>query len=244
MKNQDKFENLIHGNDVETNIENNHSYYLLQHMLYSMKNADYQSSKLDGDYNDFKINGLTSSKVRHLLNNMVSLYNCKYLEIGVFQGSTFSSALYKNKPVKAVAIDDFSLECYSDDLEKNKKIEDNFYKNMKNIKTPFEFINKNSFTEGILDHLDCKFNVYFYDGCHAAESHIKALTHYKKYLEKYFILIVDDFNNTHEIQYGTYTGLKQGGFEIIYEKYLPARYNGDTENYWHGLFVGLIKNNI
>ena len=75
------------------------------------------------------------------------------------------------------------------------------------------------------------------------ESQKKALLHYKKYLDEYFILIVDDFNNFDEVQAGTYAGLKDGNFEIIYEKYLPARYCGDMENYWHGLFVGLIKNN-
>ena len=243
LENKDKFKNLIEGNDVPVSFESDHPYYLLQHMLYSMKNADFGSSKLDEGYINFKINGLTSSKVRHLLNNLVSLYQSKYLEIGTYEGATFSSALYKNKPLKAVAIDDFSLPEHSEDFEKKNKIEENFYKNMKSVKTPFEFVNKPSFTEGILDDKNYKFNIYFYDGCHAMESQKKALLHYKKYLDEYFILIVDDFNNFHEVQTGTYAGLKEGNFEIIYEKYLPARYCGDMENYWHGLFVGLIKNN-
>ena len=56
LENKDKFKNLIEGNDVKVSLETKHSYYLLQHMLYSIKNADYQSSKIDGQYIDLEWN--------------------------------------------------------------------------------------------------------------------------------------------------------------------------------------------
>ena len=49
--------------------------------------------------------GDCSSKLRSFLNNVVSKENTKYLEIGLFRGSSFIPALYGNLKTKAVGVD-------------------------------------------------------------------------------------------------------------------------------------------
>lgn len=51
--------------------------------------------------------GLSSSRLRCLLNNLCSKEDVKYLEIGVYRGATLLSALYGNPTCKAVGIDNF-----------------------------------------------------------------------------------------------------------------------------------------
>ena len=108
LENKDKLKNLIEGNDVEISLKTNHPYYLLQHMLYSIKNADFGSSKLDGEYIDLKVDGMTCSATKHLANNLASLYKCNYLEVGVYKGATFIAGLWKNTPNLYVGVDNWS----------------------------------------------------------------------------------------------------------------------------------------
>jgi hypothetical protein len=54
------------------------------------------------------IDGMSGKKYRMLINNLIeSIGDARYLEIGVWQGSTFCSAINKNK-VRALAIDNWT----------------------------------------------------------------------------------------------------------------------------------------
>jgi len=236
LENKDKFKNLIEGNDVKVLLETNHSYYLLQHMLYSIKNADYQSSKIDGEYIDLKVEGMTCSATKHLANNLASLYKCNYLEVGVYKGATFIAGLWKNTPNLYVGVDNWSE--YGG--------QDEFLQKLKNANKPKPsgsrriVFDQDSFSEGILDHLNEKFDVYFYDGCHSREAQKLALTHYKKYMKEYFIYYCDDYCNSMDVVFGTMEGIAESGFEIIYDKILLPR----SKDAWrNGIYVALLKNN-
>jgi hypothetical protein len=65
-------------------------------------------SKLDKSI--FFLNGMSSPKVRHFLNNLCELPDTQYLEIGSWRGSTIISALYDNHTTvsEAICIDNFS----------------------------------------------------------------------------------------------------------------------------------------
>jgi hypothetical protein len=58
----------------------------------------------------FFLNGMSSPKVRHFLNNLCELPDTRYLEIGSWRGSTIISALYHNHTTvsEAIGIDNFS----------------------------------------------------------------------------------------------------------------------------------------
>lgn len=230
LENKDKFKNLIEGNDVPVSFETDHPYYLLQHMLYSMKNADFGSSKIDSEYIDLKVDGMTCSATKHLANNLASLYKCNYLEVGVYKGATFIAGLWKNTPNLYVGVDNWS--------EYGGK--DEFLQKLKSANKPSIIVDNDSFSKGILDVLNEKFDVYFYDGCHSREAQKMALTHYKKYMKEYFIYYCDDYSNSMDVVFGTMEGIAESGFEIIYEKILYPR---SKEAWRNGIYVALLKNN-
>lgn len=92
----------------------------------SLELSDNERSKLSERERD--IFGLTSLKVKALLNNLCSKDNTNYLEIGVYKGSTLISALAGNKKTKAYGVENFSY----DDREPKKRAPDGeIWENMK-----------------------------------------------------------------------------------------------------------------
>jgi len=79
---------------LNVNVKAEYAQALIEHVKKSIRNAYIGDSKLNNDI--LMLNGMSSSKVRHLLNNLCALPEASYLEIGVWQGSTFISALYQN----------------------------------------------------------------------------------------------------------------------------------------------------
>ena len=176
--------------------------------------------------------GMSSEKVRILLNELVKS-DTKYLEIGVWKGSTFISAMRGNTPKSAVAIDNFSQ----------------FNGNMEIFNAACAASNVKDFT--ILDE-DC-FNllpeskqsikdvdVYFYDGDHRAEDQRQAITYYMENLANKFILIVDDYN-WQSVVVGTKKGLEENNITVHADWSLPAYVEGDPQNWWNGLYVAVCE---
>ena len=64
------------------------------------------NSKFKSD--GYDVLGLSSNKVRHLLNNLCNERGTVYADVGCYMGSTLFAALMGNSAVKAYAIDDFS----------------------------------------------------------------------------------------------------------------------------------------
>lgn len=54
--------------------------------------------------------GLSSVRLRSFMNNVCSKEDTKYLELGVYRGATLLSALYGNKALKAIGVDNFKYE--------------------------------------------------------------------------------------------------------------------------------------
>ncbi len=98
------------------------------------------------------IDGMSSPKVRHFLNNLCSLPGTSYLEIG-WKGSTWISALYGNKAT---------------------------------------------------------------------------------------IQQADDWNFG-SVPIGTRAAFEKLNYKVLYEIVLPANHNGDTANWWNGLYVAVIS---
>ncbi len=206
---------------------------LTQHIQQSIHLATAHTSKLSPEI--LALEGMSSTKVRSLLNNLCSLPDTSYLEIGVWKGSTFVSALYGNEGAlrQAVAIDNWSeFGGPAAQFEQNCR---SFLQ-----KVPHRAYSADSFKINPHEIVDRPINIYFYDGAHDAHSQELALTHYYGVCDDLFILIVDDWNHL-PAQEGTRNAFQKLGCEVLYETYLPADYNMDRNNWWNGLYVALIS---
>lgn len=189
-------------------------------------NSRYEKSKLTDEI--LKLEGMSSNKVRHLLNNLCSAEGTRYLEVGCWKGSTLVSALYGNNVDKAVAIDNFS-----EFGGPKEELHQNIQNHIKDANL--------TFIEGSFENIKLPvsdFNIYFYDGEHSAKSQEDALTLLYPYLADQFIYIVDDWNHG-PAREGTEAGLAR--YKVLKKVELPANYNGDRDNYWNGIGLFLLQ---
>lgn len=214
---------LLHAFDAQT---------LIDHLKNSIQNACDNKSKLSQDI--FAIDGMSSPKVRRFLNNLCSLPSASYLEIGVWQGSTFIAALYGNTQTlsSAIAIDNWS------EFDNQRG---NFMRNTSLYlpQNSFKLYEHDSFTLDIHAIFSRPIDIYFYDGNHSTESQRKAFTYFNDILADTFIAVIDDWN-CERVQEGTRQAFKELGYTILYEKILPGT-GADRENWWNGLYVGVIQ---
>lgn len=220
----------IHASDeykLTTNEE-----ILIQHIQQSIVKAEGGDSSLPK--NVLALEGMSSAKVRHLLNNLCSLPRTNYLEIGSWKGSTWIAALYNNSSSisSAIAIDNWSqFSGPKDQFIRNCRV---FLKNMN-----YKFIESDCFQTDLTLFAN-PINLYFYDGDHSALSQEMAFTYFNEIFDNSFIAIVDDWNWS-EVKEGTYNAFKQLGYTIVFETELPASYPGDNDNWWNGIYIALIR---
>ena len=206
---------------------------LINHTEQSFKNSDNNISKLNQEI--LNLEGYSGNKTRHFYNNICSLNNANYLEIGTWRGSSFISAIYKNN-INAVAVDNW---------EEFGGPKTEFVSNVSQLspESNYSFIEKDCFkiTDSDFPESVKEFDIYLYDGCHTYECHKEAVTYFHKFLSKYFILIVDDWRDDHDwgkVVKGTRDGINES--EIIIHKYYEREsYHDRTgrEDYWNGIGV-------
>ncbi len=181
------------------------------------------------------IEGMSSPKVRHFLNNLCSMPNTHYLEIGCWKGSTFVAALYGNNQTisSAVALDNWS---------EFGGPKDAFELNCATFlpANAYAFHSKDCFKIDPKSVCNNPVNIYFYDGAHTQEDQELAFTHYNEVLDNVFVAVVDDWNHP-PVSVGTRSAFNKLGYKILFERILPARWNGDTENWWNGLYIAVIR---
>jgi SAM-dependent methyltransferase len=191
--------------------------------------AEASKSKLTEEYIS-KLDGLSSPKVWHLLNNLCSGAS-GYLEIGCFKGSTLLSALYNN-PVYAFAIDNFSM---------SPKTMDEFFKNTDGA--DFEFYKGDCFTFNV-KNIKKPIDLYFYDGDHSAEAQYNAITHFADALADEFIYVCDDWD-LGKMKKCTFAAIKDLGYKIIECHELKGHKAGTLEEkkdgFWEGLGIVRVK---
>lgn len=193
--------------------------------------AEKGESKLTKAYIN-KLDGLSSPKVWHLLNNLCSISD-SYLEVGCFKGSTLLAALYKN-PVYAFAIDNFTM---SPGTRKD------FFENTKNAK--FDFFEGDSFSCD-LNKITKPITLYFYDGDHSAEAQYKALTYFADSLADEFILVVDDWDLP-KMKKCTFAAIKDLGFTLVEHYELKGETLGTQverkAGWWGGICAMRVRKN-
>ena len=197
-------------------------------------NAYLGNSKLNEQI--LALEGMSSSKVRHLLNNLAAEAK-GYLEVGCWKGSTLISACYGND-CPAFAIDNFS------EFDKEKTTEEILRSNISKFLSGKDvFFFNNDFMEIAPENTEgSKIDLLLYDGSHSYKDQYNAIVHLTKFCEDEFVLVIDDWN--HEpAKSGTIDAIndcKEYGL-VVHENYiLPAKFNGDLDGWWNGVWVAKI----
>ena len=214
-------------------------------MLDAVKNAlvksNNEESKLSQTVLD--IPGLTSHKVKHFINNMCEVPDCKYLEVGVYQGAMFASALQGNNII-ANAVDNWSdtHNVPMRDVDINAEQEDTKQVFLKNIR-PYTGGKSVTITDSdsaeSLSKIPVKSNVVLYDGEHTEEAHFNFLTKYNSKIDNTFCLIIDDWNWL-QVRTGTEKSLDKLGYKVLFKEELFTK-GEDPTDYWNGLGIFVLN---
>lgn len=210
------------------------------HVLNSLDKSGRKQSKFDDT--KYQIEGLTSDRVRHFLNNLCSLDNARYLEIGAYAGSTFFAATMNNN-IPAYAVDNYLVNVSPArlDIKWNgySAPKMSFLKNQSKYKVG-KLIDKKIEHVGIYDIDNQKVNVIFYDGNHDYEEQKKSLSSMLKLVEDTFILIVDDANFTDVIR-SAKDFIMENNLTSLYQNQLLTTTYEDANSWWNGLFISVLK---
>lgn len=206
---------------------------LIAHVKKSIIKAKKRKSKLIQPI--LELEGLSSAKVRHLLNNLCSQPDTSYLEIGCWKGSTWISALYLNQSnfSQAIAIDNWS-EMGSPEAE--------FHANCQQFLPHYSYrvFSEDCFSIDLKSVFSQLINVYFYDGNHSTLSHELAFTYYNDIFDDVFIAIVDDWDWAGP-HLGTRQAFEKLNYQVLFEVELPSYTINDKQNWWNGLYVAVIR---
>ena len=206
------------------------SFTCIDSVNFSIEHAKNGVSKLPIEILDLP--GMSSYKVRHFLNNLCARFpEENYMEIGCYKGSTLISAGYQNS-IKLLGVDNWS-EFDGPKQEFQKNIQKWLPENN------LSFLNQNAFSIDPTTIQD-KIGIYFYDGSHDVESQMQAFIHFDPIFEPVFIAIVDDWNMD-GVKVGTKRAFEVLKYTILGQWELPAKFNGDTENWWNGLFIAVVR---
>jgi hypothetical protein len=204
---------------------------IIEHIRYSLENAANGCSKLNNEILQFP--GMSGSKTRHFYNNICSMDNCRYLEIGTWHGSSSISAMYKNN-LNGLFIDNYSL------FEGNKEI---FLDAAEKYKTEsiYRLIDENCRDVNLAGLQSV--NTYLYDGPHEYEDHYNAIKYYYPLLEENCIIMIDDWS-WEDVRNGTMNAFKDLNtnikfqYEIITEQ--PHYDEEGKKGWWNGIGIFVI----
>lgn len=177
--------------------------------------------------------GMCGTLTKHLYNNLCSLPNSNFLEIGCWQGASTISALYKNN-INATIIDNWSefggskyvfIKNLTKNLDKLNNINNIqlISENCFHFKTPLKYP---------------PYNIFIYDGSHEDKSHQLAITHFWNFLDSKCIIIIDDWN-WESVKKNTLLGLQQVNAKILYKKELLNPLG--PKGFWNGCCIFLIE---
>lgn len=213
----------------------------IQRCLDSIDKATKKESKFN-----HKIEGLSSDTVRHFLNNICSYEDTKYLEVGVYNGSTFCAAIQGND-LTAYAADhweDNNIRPVRDDIEWSGE-EGSIDKFIENVKTTWTDNSNVAILNGDIriateENLDKKINTVFYDADHDSSVQKSCLNHILKYTEDEFILIVDDANFK-DVVASAKEFISENKLQVLYERIILTDELEDCNSWWNGIVIFVLK---
>jgi len=207
------------------------------HARWSVHRAWRRSSRVTDEV--MAIGGMSSPRVKCLLNNLCSAPWASYLEVGCWRGSTLCAAVCGNSPRDVLGIDNYS-EAATEGEGRDARAE--LHRNCARFVTgrgvPFRFVAEDF--RGVDPFgIGGPFTVYFYDGAHDADAQRAAFTRMAPALGEVFVAVVDDWN-MRRTRLGTREAFAELGWGRVWEAELPANRNGDVRRWWNGLLVSVI----
>ncbi len=194
---------------------------LVERVQWAIEDAEKGISNLPA--NALKMEGMSSAKVRHFLNNLRAK---KYLEIGSWKGSTAVAAVIGNGI--AYCIDNWSqFGGPKADFERNTA-----GLNVKLIDQDCMTVDRSTLPDD--------FDVFFYDGDHSPEVTRAAIAAYASNLASEAIIVVDDTNFA-GVTDASRAAFVDAGLTVQKEWLLPAKHNGDREEWWNGVLVAVVS---
>jgi hypothetical protein len=214
---------------VETTEDNN----LSSRIKSSLTRAISEDGKLVPDI--LAMEGMSGKKYRIFINNLIeNIPGPRYLEIGVWQGSTLCSAIYDNN-VQALAIDNWS---------QFGGVSDKFFANISRFKGPKAALSffDSDYRKVNFDAIG-KFNVYMFDGPHGRQDQHDGVTLAQPALDDQFVLIVDDWN-WKDVRQGTFEGIRETGLRMDFAAEIRttlddthANTSGAASDWHNGYFI-------
>lgn len=186
------------------------------------------------------MSGMSGKKFRYLLNKLVELVpNPRYLEIGSWAGSTACSAMWGNT-VNVTCIENWShYGGPKDQFQKNSQQALSPNINLTLIEEDFRKVDYSNIG---------KFNIYMYDGPHSLEDQYDGLMIAQPALDDLYYLVVDDYNQKHDVQAGTDKAFKELGHKVIAQIQIITRWDtthpalSHERSDWHnGYFIALVS---
>lgn len=239
-------------------LENGEHGCTAEHIQWSIVNAFSGESNLsDGNLGSDILNilGFTSPKVKHLLNNICNFPDCSYLELGVWAGATYSSAVYQND-IYAIGIDNYGAgagicpitfqEEHWQSIVGDTPIVEQCIHNVKTYRKNEKVkLYQTDLFEFDFNHVEKPINCFFVD-CDQAPGevenryfHLDVINTYSEILADKCIFIKDDWNWT---RHSTRLALeKLENYEITYEMELFTQFEEDYSDWWNGVFIALLE---
>jgi len=216
---------------------------LRKFMDQSVYHADRRWSKIKLERITRGLYGFSAERIRHLINNLCSLENTVYLELGVFRGSTIIPAAWEND-VTCYGIDNFSYNPLEIAVRKKDgwpAILKNLNENMEMFKVSDKInIIKADFNTFDLNLLDKPINVCYYDGSNKPELSYNTIKRVVEKFDRYCILVCADVISQ-EITPGVEKALRENYVEIHHEIILRSGGVGDSSTWWSGLKLYLLE---
>lgn len=196
---------------------------------------------------ELAIQGFSTPTQRHLWNNLMNEF-INYVEVGVYGGGSFFSAIKGNKHLTAIGIDNFSQDfhnpgifahlkenvahyigetSYSGDAHYAKFINDDFFS------MDLDFLSEGNFAE---------VDFFYYDGEHSPDLQGRCIEVIFPKLADVFVWAVDDWLWTESVQDPTRKAIEnlKPRAKLLHEWVLTDGKN-DSPIHHNGQFLGLFK---
>lgn len=175
---------------------------IVKHVINSLNKANTFKTKLPKDI--FNLEGMSGVKTRIFYNEISSLPDTVYFEVGSWKGSSLCSSGYGNS-AKLYCVENWSMwGGPRDEFQKNTQ---KFGLNPIVFEEDFNTFDPSQIRDKIM--------VYLYDGDHSYDAQKLAITKMWDSLADTSIIMVDDWNNELDVKKGTLDGLEEVGAEIV-----------------------------
>lgn len=193
----------------------------------------------------YEVQGITSNRVRHFLNNLCSYDDVVYLELGTLMGSTLFAATMNND-VYNFAVDNYSdPECkpmtnnlHWTEVGNSHEMFQKYFEKYKTDKSTF--LNSDILDLKEEDFKGKKPNVVFYDASHDYVQQLNCLNHIAPFLADKFILVVDDANFDGVIE-STIQFVKDNKYDLYFERKILSKIIENPHHWWNGLYVMVLE---